>query len=150
MCGNIKDRRIEKGVQYIFVGFFYTTFVVASFFTNIIINDLYYFSLLMLYSASAGNLLVGIAIIANGFIRMKKEPLKDETWYKLGLALMGCCCLLFIYGILSMLGIEFELSLMHLIVNAVFIILLLPIFICTFIFLFSGIRLYRKYRTVVQ
>ena len=150
MRSNIDDRRIEKGVQYIVVGFFYIACAMVSFFTNIIINDLYYFSLLMLYSASAGNLLVGIAITSKGFIRLKKEPLKDETWYKLGLALMGCCCILFFYGILSAIGFEFEFSLMHLIVNGVFIILILPIFICAFIFFFSGLRLYRKYRKTVQ
>ena len=150
MCGNINDKRIEKGVQYIVVGFLYTVFAGASFYTNIIISDLYYFSLLMLYSGSAGNLFVGIAITTNGFLHIKKKPLKEMTWYKLGLALIGCSCLLFIYGIISVVGIELESNLAYIIANSVFIVLVLPVFIGGFIFFFSGLRMYRKYRTAVQ
>jgi hypothetical protein len=136
----IDKQRIEKGSYYIIIGFFYSAFAGATFLTNSFDIPFLNSSNMAKYSASIGNLMVGVAIIIIGFLLIRRRPLKDLK--QLGIISMGYGYGLFILGMLVVIGINLQPG--YLIPNIIMFILTIPVFIMGLILLFKGLHLYRE------
>lgn len=136
----IDKKRMESGTMYIMIGFFYTAMPVGSLLLNRMISTFFNVSNLTLYSSSIGNLIVGIVIIANGFILIRRTPIQNKL--RLGQLAIVFSSTMFVCGILTLIGLNYDSE--YLIINIIAGVLILPVFISGIVFLSKGIYIMKN------